>query len=303
MRSFMKTIFYVLASLVSSVLVVSEVNAVQITLNLVQAESQILLTGAFSGLPFLSQDVPAPGAPVPGTTDYDPTRPSNHTTFQGTITVDVDNIMSPSSIKILSSNADADLSGAWLPEVEPYLDVNGNGVFGEFGDDSVSSVGDNPAPATDADWGIRIFHPAFGVNVAYAADRDIVYNVTSAVEAVNPLGEFNSSTENFEFATGWIDYWVAPAAGGIRGRSELAGGDDDNATLLPSTYTVTPLPGIQKEVRLFIPIDINAPGEDADFFYDGQFVATLIVIPEPSSFMLLGLAGMLAALLGHRHRR
>jgi hypothetical protein len=238
---------------------------------------------------------------VPGPADYDPTRPSNLTTFQGTITVEVDSLTSPTSIQILSAVADADLSGKWLPEVEPYQDLDMDGNFGEFGEDSSPTVSDNPAPATDADWGIRIFHPAFGVNVAYAADRDIVYNITSAVEAVNPLGEFNSSTENFEFTTGWIDYWVAPAAGNLRGRAELAGGDDDNATLLPSMFTVTPLPGNQKEYRLVIPIDINAPGDDADFFYDGQFVATLIV-PEPSTFILAGTLAAIAAAFAARRR-
>jgi hypothetical protein len=272
----------------------------QVTLNIVQSQSTLALSGDFSMLPFLPQDVPAPGAPVPGTTDANPALPSTTTTFQGTITVKVDNAMSPSAIQILSSNADADVSGSWLPEVEPYLDLDMDGVFGELEEDSLPTQGDNPAPATDGDWGFRLFHPAFQANIAYASARDISYNITSPVEAVVG-GQFNSTTENFEFATGWLDYWIAPAAGNIRGRAELAGGDDDNASLLPSLYTVTPLPFNKKQITLTIPIDINDPDEDVSFFYDGQLVATLIV-PEPTSLTMIGL-GLLGFVIGRRNRR
>jgi hypothetical protein len=308
MKCIMRIAACIVAVQVLSVLATRDAVAVSITLNLVQAESYVLQTGDFSTLPMLPQDG------IAGTTDLNPARPSNETTFQGTITVDVDNVMVPTSIKILSSAADADVSGAWLPEVEPYLDVDGDLNFGEFGDDSVTTVGDNPAPATDADWGIRIFHPAFGANIAWGAARDIVYNVRT-LDSTNNLvfvpvdgaGNFSpmdadpNNNVNFEFATGWFDYWVAPGAGTIRGRSELAGGDDDTLGG-PSKYTVTPLGGGLTELKLFIPINIDSLGSDANFFYDGQFVATLI-IPEPSSFVLLGLAGALAALVGVRRRK
>jgi hypothetical protein len=187
--------------------------------------------------------------------------------------------------------------------VEPFLDVDGDLNFGEFGDDSVTTAGDNPAPATDADWGVRIFHPAFGANIAYGAARDVVYNITTpAALPVDAFGEFSSTTENFEFATGWFDYWVAPGAGTIRGRSELAGGDDDNSSAVKSKYTITPIGGGLSQITVFIPIDINSPGGDANFFYDGQFVATT-VIPEPTSLVLLGMAGIVAALARYRNRR
>lgn len=270
--------------------------AVPITLNLVKASSHILQTGDFSTLPMLAQDGLA------GTTDGNAALPSNDTTFQGTITVDIDSLVAPTSIRILSSAADADPSGSWLPEVEPFLDVDGDLNFGEFGQDSVTTVGDNPAPATSADWGIRVFHPAFGANIAYGSARDIAYNITMpAAVPLNGLGEFNSSTQNFEFSSGWFDYWVAPGAGTIRGRSELAGGDDNNSILLPSTFVATPLGGGLTQYTLTIPIDINAPGGDANFFYDGLFVATTIV-PEPTSFVLLGTTGVVATLFGRRKR-
>jgi hypothetical protein len=289
----MKTSLRILALFVFSVLGVGNAHAVQLTLNLVQAQSEITLTGSFGGLPMLSQDVAAPGAPVPGTTDFDATRPSNQTTFQGSITVDVDNVNAPTSIQILGSNANADLSGKWLPEVQPYLDRNGDSSFGDFGlppdGDSCPAGGaqpaectpgdGNPAPAVDADWAIRVFHPAFGVNLAYASARDIEYNVTMPGPVPVVAGAFSSATENFEFATGWLDYYVAQAAGNLRGRSELAGGDDDNQTANPSSFTVTDLPGNQKEFKLTIPLSITDVGDDATFAYDGQIVATLTLAP------------------------
>ncbi len=302
MKCILRVTACIVAVQVFSFLGLRDAVAVSLTLNLVQAQSHILQTGDFSGLPMLSQDVAAPGAPVAGTTDYNPALPSNDTTFQGTITVNVDNLLAPTSIKILSSAADADASGKWLPEVEPYLDLDMDGDFGEFNDDSLTTIGDDPAPAADADWGIRVYHPAFGANIAYGVARDVVYNVTTpAALAVDGSGQFDSTTENFEFATGWFDYWVAPGVGAIRGRSELAGGDDDNATAAMSTFTVTPLGGGASEIKLFIPIDVDSPGDDANFHYAGQFVATL-VIPEPTSVALMGLACVLGALARFRSR-
>lgn len=302
MTKIIKPLTCVFALAASIALSVGNAHAIQLTLTFVPDESHVLLTGSFSGLPFLSQDVPAPGAPVPGTVDYNPARPSNQTTFQGTITIEVDNLVAPTSIQILSGYADADLSGEWLPEVQPFLDLDGDGNFGEFGADSLPTAGDNPAPPMPGDWGFRIFHPAFGVNLAFAAARDIAYNITMPGPVpVNPLGEFSSSTQNFEFATGWLDYWISPAAGNLRGRAELAGGDDNNGTSLPSTFSIIPLPGNQKMYKLVIPLDIDDPGSDANFFYDGQFVATLIV-PEPASFGLFAVAAIAAALASRRRK-
>src|SRR5688572_12389949 len=73
--------------------------AVPLTLNLVQADSHITINGLFSGIPSTFQEGTA------GTTDLVAGSPSNRTTFQGTITVDVDNVLAPSSIQILSSAA------------------------------------------------------------------------------------------------------------------------------------------------------------------------------------------------------
>jgi hypothetical protein len=139
--------------------------------------------------------------------------------------------------------------------------------------------------------------------LALAAARDIVFNVTSPVEPV-AAGSFSSLNENIEFATGWLDYWVAPAAGGLQGRAELAGGDDENAADTPmSTYLMTPLPGNQRKITLTIPVNIDGdPDEDAIFNYTGTLVATLVV-PEPTTFVLSGMAmAFLAAFTGRRRK-
>lgn len=275
-------------------LAAAQSKAVPLTLSLSQPESFIAISGSFNSplgaIPFIAQDG------LSSTVDFDtnPAHKSTWTTFQGTVSVDVDNVLAPTSIKFVSSAADADLSGKWLPEVEPFLDVNGDGDFGDFGADSLPTAGDDPAPATDADWGIRITP----LN-AWAAYRDIVYNITTpGTLAVNGLGEM-SSTQNFEFGTGWLDYWLAAA--NFRGRAELAGGDDDNMSASVSKYTVTPLGGGLSEVKLFIPVHIDNMDSTLRVVYDGQLVAT-VVIPEPTSMTLLALAGGLA-LCGVRKRK
>jgi hypothetical protein len=297
MKRFLNAAILTLGALVFSMSAARDAGAAQLTLNLVQAESHITLSGAFAG-PFLPQDAGAPA--VPGVVDYDLAHPSNYTTFQGPIVIDVDSVSAPTTIQILSAAADADLSGEWLPEVEPYLDLDMDGNFGELGEDSLPATGtggDPPDPAMPADWGIRnVFSGA--VNIVYGAARDIVYNVTSPVEPVVG-GQFSSLNENFEFSSGWLDYWITFAAN-FRGRAELAGGDDDNESALLSSYTVTPLPFNQREIKLIIPIDISDTGGDADFLYNGQFVATLVV-PEPSAIAML-CGGLVMSLLARRKR-
>jgi hypothetical protein len=114
-------------------------------------------------------------------------------------------------------------------------------------------------------------------------------------------GQFSSATQNWEFATGWIDYWVANGFGNIRGRAELAGGDDDNQTALPSSYTVTPLPFNQREIKLTLPLYVLSEG-DATFEYTGQLVANLIV-PEPGTCVLAGMAMAFASAFAARRRK
>jgi hypothetical protein len=294
--------FCAISALGLLVLTSARAAAAPLTLNLVPADSHITLTALFSGLPSQAQEG------VAGTTDMVAGSPSNRTTFQGTITVDVDNFLAPSTIEIVSSAANADTSGTWLPQVRPYQDLNGNMDEGEFGlpPDGDSEVGtaNNFSPAANADWGIAVRHPALGVNIAYGGYRDISYNVTSAVEPVI-LGQFSSLTQHFE-PDGFLDYWVAPAGGGLLGRTEANTGDGDfyDNTAALSSYTVTPLGGNMAQVSLLIPILVDDMGDTLRSTYTGQFLArATVVIPEPTSLVLLAIAGMGAVLCGRRKQR
>lgn len=289
MKCFMSSALCRITALSLAFWAAQQASAVPITLDFVPAQSSLTVTGTFGGLPIGAQEGLA------GTTDLAPATPSNTTSFSGTITVDVDNLLAPTSIKILSSAADAAVSGKWRPEVEPFQDKDGDGKFGEFGDDSEPTTSNNWGTPTDADWGIKIRHPALGVDIAFGAYRDIAYNITSGSEAVSGLGQFSSLSENFEFATGWLDYWIAPGAGGLRGRAELAGGDDNNSIAALSSYVVTPLGGGMSQVTLTIPIHVDDMGSDLHGFYDGTFVATAVV-PEPASISLFALTAVFACL-------
>jgi hypothetical protein len=273
--------------------------AAPLTLNLVPADSHITLNALFSGAPAQAQEGTS------GVTDLVAGSPSNRTTFQGTITVDVDNVLAPTSIQILSSAADADLSGTWLPQVRPYQDLDGDMDPGEFGPppegDSEVATNNNFAPAADADWGIKVRNPAFGIDVAYGAYRDISYNVTSGVEPV-VLGQFSSLTQHLE-PDGFLDYWVAPGAGALLGRTEANTGNGDfyDNTAGVSSYIVTPLGGGRSQITLSMPILVDDMGDTLRSTYVGQFVATA-VIPEPASLVLFAVASMMAV-LSRRNRK
>jgi hypothetical protein len=292
-----------IALLIFSSFLIRHASAAQLTLNFVPSSSTLTWGGFFGGLPFLPvTTVPSGGA------DYNLALPSNATTHQGTIVVDVDNLLSPTSIQLLSSTANADLSGKWNPQNYAFLpnDVDGDLNLYEFPDDASSSVGTVPGPPDDADYAIRI---NAGVDVAYAALRDIEFNVTTpAAVAVNGLGQFDSKAQNIEVATGWWDYWLHPTFTNekLRQRLEVGGGDEDNyndfaaGTDPDSTYVAVPLGGGSYQITLTIPVNVLFPDDTAPTRYTGTLVATAIV-PEPTSFVLLGMA-TLAMLAGVRRR-
>jgi hypothetical protein len=327
MKRILSTALLAIAAVIFSCFAARHAAAIELTLNLVPSSSVVTVSGSFSGAQFSPQDT-AP--PLAGITDQNAAMNSMTTTFGGTITVDVDNVNNPSSIQILSSAAAADSGGLWLTRVFPVQDIGGDDVLidednppdgnpdegppglpdgqcCEFGlgkdGDSDPAEANPPGPAVAGDWGLRIRHPSFGVLLALASARDIVFNVTSPVEPV-VAGTFNSTNENIEFADGWLDYWVAQGAGGLQGRAELAGGDDENAAdSVLSSYTVTPLPGNQRLITLTIPVNVDGdPTDDAVFNYTGSLVATYQV-PEPSTFVLTGLAMAFASAFAARRRK
>jgi hypothetical protein len=259
-------------------------SAVQVTLNVVQSQSHILLNGDFGGTeaapanPFAPQD--SVTFPTPGTTDNDPTRPSNQTTFTGTITVDVDNVLAPTTIQILSADLDAAVSGSWLPEPQP--------------DAGAPSDTDPPDPATPANLGIKLV--AFECcDFAYATVRGFTYNVVTedpdthvpVIEPVNAQGEFSSLSQHIHYSQGFFDYWVDPFTLNERERDDLTGDGGLNQHVYfndPAPgETVTPIPDAPKSTyvvsgnlaTLTIPVEMSfdQPG-DLSQYVDGQFVAT-----------------------------
>jgi hypothetical protein len=284
--------FFIVVSLVLCIAV--DAAAVQVVLNL-QSQSFLSLDGDFLGTddnpvnPFYPQDDPA--FPTPNTDgtiiDGDPNNPSNRTPLTGTITVDVDNILAPTTIQIVSANMDATVTGSWLPENQP--------------DDGVPTTGDDPRPALPADIGIKIVGDV-GIpgccDIAYAAVRDAQYNYVSAtynyetetltpvVEPVNAQGEFNSTSQFLIYTSGIFEYWTDPFLLNERERDSLVGDGAPNQHDVDASTdpeTATPIANAPKStyivsgnlVTLTIPIDINVdnPG-DLSQYVDGQLLAT-----------------------------
>lgn len=281
-------------ALVMSLVMIDAASAIEITLNVVQSQSTIRFRGDNGGTldmpsaPLLPQDDPS--LPTPGITDGDPTRPSNVTTFQGTIKVDVNSVTAPTTIRILEANLVADINGSWLPEVQP----NSGGL-----------ASDNPPdPAMPGVFGVKL--NAFGIDFAYGAVRDMAYNIVTEVdpdgecdnnmcpagfspvtEPVNGAGEFSSFSQHVFYRRGFFDTWIDPILDDSRDRDDLTGDGSmnqqkafDNGT----SVTLTPVSNPQKSTyivsgntaTLAIPINIQVePGFSQ--YIDGQFIATYTI--------------------------
>ncbi len=267
---------------------VGDAAAVQVTLNLVQAQSTIMFRGDFLGTmsnpanPTSPQDDPM--FPTAGTIDGDPTRPSNVTTLTGTITVDVDNVMAPATIQILSAEIDGTVNGSWLPEPQPEME---------------GLASDNPPdPATPADLAFKLVSfgccdAAFGVIRDFAdnlvteipdPDDDGPLTATPVVEPVNAQGEFSSLSQNLTYLRGYFDFWVDPFTQDVRQRVDFTGDNALNQHVHDNDAdTDTPISNAPKStyivsgdlVTLTIPVDIDID-DFGDFsqYFDGQFVAT-----------------------------
>jgi hypothetical protein len=230
-----------------------------------KSPSQIALNATLpTGLPLDPQEGTA------GTTDYNTELASNETTYQGTITVDVDNLLAPTTIKILSANVDADVSGKWLPRTDPTKSP---------------FTAPDVLPAQDADHAMKF---NFFADLLYAAARDVVYDVASGTEAVDASGSFSSASQVFTFTSGQLDYWYdlsALQAGLMDAGSDDLTGDDGTNAGDDSSYIVSEDGGLQW-ATLMIPVLLESGGD-----FPNTRVGTLYAtaqVPEPATLILMG---------------
>lgn len=190
--------------------------------------SSVSLSADFSGVPLTEQG--------PGSTT---------TRYSGTITVDVDNKLAPTSIEFLSAAAAAGDSGSWLP-------ARGGG--------SGPGV---PGIAEPANYGVQADFGLLGI--AYATLRDVVIDITKAPQPVTN-GMFDGA-QTLTAVAGWFEYNVPLAIGGDVG-SDPYDGSTDNVTFTPGTYAVT-----GNTATLTLPLEWITGGSVITVF-TGQFVAT-----------------------------
>jgi hypothetical protein len=187
--------------------------------------------------------------------------------------VDVDNVLAPTSIQILSSSAAAAITGQWLPQ------AGGGPAAG------------NPGTVQDANYGLQLSGGALGN--AYAAIRNLAFNVTSGSQPV--AGGSFASTQTLNVSSGLFAFNLPPAFMEPPGQDDLSGDMLTNASATASTYAVT-----GSTATLTIPINI-VDEDDLTIVYSGRLVATAI-IPEPASAFLISV-GLVSLLVGCRKAR
>lgn len=124
-------------------------------------------------------------------TGQDPGNTSLTTTYSGTVTVDVDDVMNPTSIAFVSADIATANSGDWLPQV-------GGGDAGEpevFGDA-------NPGTAAPANYGF--FVEIEGAITFYGATRETTWSITADPRAVTG-GQFDPASINLPITHGFFD--------------------------------------------------------------------------------------------------
>ncbi|MFO0792234.1 MAG: PEP-CTERM sorting domain-containing protein [Pirellulales bacterium] len=249
------------AAMVLSAAFGSGATAAPLVMTINHDASSLTLDGQLSGFVFLDQ---AAG--------------SRTTKYTGSITVDVDNLLSPSTISILSASADADVNGTWLPKLGGQVPSN-------------SPTVQPPAPA---DYGVKAQFN--GNDAAFAAGRGLVLNLSSGAEAVGGGGSFNSS-ETMTVSAGLFESWITPLLGGGGGSDDITGDiyPRDAATPTMSSYVVA-----GNTATLTIPIRARRTDGTSFTLFTGTLVATAVV-PEPATILLVGAA--LVASLGIRRRK
>jgi hypothetical protein len=200
-------------------------------------------------------------------TAQDPNGESVTTTYSGTITIDVDNLMNPTSIEFVSGNVIAANSGNWLP------DIGG----GSEGDPDVDGDAD-PGTAAPANYGF--FLDAGAIGQLYAASRDTILSLNATPKTLtgsqfDPFGitltvaqgiyESNINSPVFGDDAGTDD--ITDEAG--TNCTDMAGSVNRCGTMMGS-YAVA-----GGTATLSLPLNfILGEGDDVEVTFTGMFVAT-----------------------------
>jgi hypothetical protein len=182
------------------------------------------------------------------------------TSYSGSITATVDNVLAPGSITFDGADIVAAISGQWQPN------NSGNGL----------------TPASDANYGVRA---ALGDGKI----RNLSFELVTAGAATVTGGQFPSSNQDWSHKTGDFDVFSPVVGDGSTGPlTDFAGGvvsstaGDGSLSLSGKTLTLT-LP-----VNISIPYNVpGSPTLTGFFGYTGTIVATATVtVPDvPGSFV------------------
>ncbi len=197
------------------------------------------------------------------------------TTYSGTITIDVDNLMNPTSIEFIGASAVAANSGDWLPEVGG----------GSEGDPNIEGDAD-PGIAMPANYGYLLDLSAAGIGVLVSASRDTVLSVNAAARPIT-AGKFDPFGIGLAVAQGTYDANTSSAAfgdnadtddiTGLTGTNctDMAGSANRCGSLMGS-YAVS-----GNLITLSLPLDfILAEGADPEVRFTGTLTATKSLIQE-----------------------
>jgi hypothetical protein len=237
-----------------------------------QVEFQLVGSNSLLAAPYIVDlaNAPMQAQDVAGT--------SLTTTHSGTITVDVDNLLNPTTIAFISANAVAANSGSWRPEV-------GGGTVGL---PEVEGDGDPGMPAP-ANYGFVIdVNLGSGPTKLFVASRDTAVSVDTDVAGALPItaGKFDPYGIGVKISQGTYDANLSSPEVGlglgdeVTSSEDLTGeggtncSDDDDLSVnrcgsLMGSYAVS-----GNLITLTLPLDFLIGGGTPEVRFTGTFTAT-----------------------------
>ncbi|MEQ1829851.1 MAG: PEP-CTERM sorting domain-containing protein [Pirellula sp.] len=195
------------------------------------------------------------------------------TTYTGSLVVDVNNVLSPTSIIFSNANINANTNGSWSP----------------------NDQGNGQTPSSPADYGIRV-----GEIQANGKLRNIVFNVAAASATVN-AGNYSVANQSWSYLTGNIDVFSDAL---MDGTSSTLTGSASNTNAAQGTYGVA-----GSTVTLTVPVTVSiaytlpgTPTVTGFNTYTGTLTG-IAAVPEPTSIALVGICGCAGLLIRRRKRR